>query len=162
MGDLDPAKIKAAVTQGLSLLEPLIAASKNEAAIDAWNALAGTATKKLLRGEISVDEWESALATFGTTFVQAAPDSRETIAVTVNRVGQIVEEAFTPPSNLTWLIFAGLAATGLAYWWTKKQESEKREIPVMHPNNLLGSRRKAKIPVAEPEEEEEAEFEEIS
>ena len=163
MGDLDPAKVKAAITSGLAILEPLVIQAKNEQVAEAWNALLRVVTPKLLRGEITVDEWKTGLGQFGAVFVRASPASGQAISDSVNRAAQIVEEAFNPPSNLTWLLFAGAGVMGLAYWWMKKQESEREEVRILSPGaTLLGSKRKkASLPIADPEEEE-AEFEEIT
>lgn len=160
MGDLDPAKVKAAVAHSLRMLEPRAVAAKNEKVTQAWNGLAGQFTPALLRGAITVDEWQGALGNFGSALVSVTtPAAQVEVVDDVNKAGQLVEEAFTPPSSMTWLVFAGLAATGVAYWWYRKQEKEKAKAAT--PEIVFGTRRKVNIPTTEPEEEIEAEFEEI-
>lgn len=160
MGDLDPVKVKEAVVKGLKPVELRAAALKNKNVSAAWNQFAAGSTASLLRGEITIDEWKSALGQLGGIIVQSSTttDQQQALAE-INEAAKLVEEAFSPPSPLTWLIFLGVAATGLAYWWHKRQES-KKTLPAATPDLLFGSRRKVAIPAIE-DEEEEAEFEEL-
>lgn len=163
MGDLDPKKVRAAVLRGLMPVERRISALKNKSAAAAWGRFNKDATHKLLRGDITVDEWKGALAQFGGIVTKGVKDpaTQQALAEDVNNAAIIVEEAFEPPSPLGWLIFAGVAATGFAYWWMKREEGEKKEIPIFVPEVAGGTQRKGrKFPTAEIEEVE-AEFEEI-
>ena len=164
MGDLDPNRVKAAVQQGLALIEPLVIEIKKDQVTEAWNGFLRGSTASLLRGDISVDQWKADLGAFGIVFVKSVPASSVPVVVNAtNGAAQIVEAAFTPPSNLTWLLFAGAGVMGLAYWWMKKQESQRQEVNVLPAADLFGTKRREKVslPIADPEEEE-AEFEEIT
>jgi hypothetical protein len=166
VGDLDPAKVRAAVLQGLAPLEQRIASLKSKKIAKAWGDFNKDATARLLSGDISVDEWKLALGQFGGRLLADLkdPTAQPEVVADVNATGKAVEEAFDPPSPFGWLIFAGIGATALAYWWMKKEERQ-REFPVATPEIIAGSRRQgSKFPTAvipDAEIEEDAEFEEI-
>lgn len=163
MGDLDPSKARQAIKQGLAPLDQRIATLKSKKVSRAWERFNQDATSKLLSGDITIDEWKSALGQFGGLAASNVKDPSVAAQITqdVNGAAIAAEGAFDPPSSMTWLIFAGVGAAALAYWWMKKEESQ-REVPIATPEIISGSRR-SKKPTAQIEEAEpeDAEFEEI-
>lgn len=164
MGDLDPAKVRAAVLRGLAPLEQRIAALKSKKAAKAWARL-NEDTAKLLNGDSTVDEWKASLGQFGGIVVKDLKDPAQQTAIIsdVNLAAAVAEEAFDPPAFPRWLIFGGLGAAALAYWWMKREEKQ-REIPIATPQIIAGSPRTKKIKavIEEADDEiEDAEFEEI-
>lgn len=161
MGDLDPNKMREAIVQGLTPLDRRIASYKNSAMSQAWVQFAQGPTKKLLAGDITVDEWKHALGGFCTKLAQGIPPAEaEAVLRDASGAALAVEEVFDPPSPMRWLVIGGVAATALAYWWLKREEGEKEKLVAATPALVAGTPRKRR-PATLDLEEVEAEFEEV-
>lgn len=153
-------QVRVAVFQGLSPIETRITRLKDGDALRAWGSFTQGPTKKLLSGDITVDEWRDAFGGFCQKVAQTKIPAPELQALIVDADGAVVlvEEAFNPPSPMRWLLWGGVAATAIAWWWLRREEKQK--LLVATPASITGTPR-AKRPVIEVEEIEEAEIEEI-
>jgi hypothetical protein len=155
-------RVKTAVFNGLSPIEMRITKLKDDTVSHAWNAFTGGPTKKLLSGDITVDEWKGALGTFCQRVAQTKISAPELQAIVMDADGAaiLVEEAFDPPSPTRWLLWGGVAVTAVALWFLRREERQKQKLLVATPASITGTPR-AKRPVIEVEEVEEAEIEEV-
>lgn len=155
-------RVRVAVLQGLSPIEARIVQLKEETTAHAWAAFTKGPTQRLLSGDLTVDEWKGALGTFCQNIAQTkipAPELRA-IAVDADGAAVLVEEAFDPPSPTRWLLWGGVAATAFAWWWISREEEQKEKLLVATPASITGTPR-ARRPVIEVDQVEEAEIEEI-
>ena len=155
-------RVRVAVSQGLLPIEARIAKLKDGDTIRAWGSFTQGPTKKLLSGDITVDEWRDAFGGFCQRVAQTKIPSPELQGLMADAEGAVVlvEEAFDPPSPMRWLLWGGVAVTAFAWWWIRREEKEKQKLLVATPASITGTPR-AKRPVIEVEEVTEAEIEEI-
>jgi hypothetical protein len=162
MVDLDPNQVKIALFNGLAPIDQRIAALKNKKASRIWDGFVGGATKKLLTGSITVDEWRGALGhcTEKLSGCLAMGDA-EAIQADAESAAAEVEQVFDPPQrSMRWLVIGGIATAALAYWWMRRSE-KKNKLPMLVPETTTGSPRKNRRPVIEINPEDVIEAEEI-
>lgn len=154
MGDLDANKIKEALIRGITPLDQRISGFRNEAISKAWAKFVKSSTKKLMRGDTTVDEWKASFSGFaGELAGSVGGEEGEAILAEADGATAVVEEAFAPPSSMRWIVIGGIAATALAYWWMKREEKQNRRLLIATPEIVAGTPRRRPATIDIPEED---------
>lgn len=144
-------RVQVAVFQGLTPIEARLTQLKDKDALKAWGAFTQGPTKKLLGGDITVDEWRESFGVFcqGVAQTKIPTPALQGIVADADGAVVLVEEAFNPPSPMRWLLWGGVAATAIAWWWMRRDEKQEKLL-VATPSTITGTPR-AKRPVIDIE-----------